>query len=338
MTRRCDRAAGGPPTDVRAGRARDLHARPRRSQRAVARRPSAWRSTRRGAGSVGARGPQLSSTASRRWSWRASSTTVPPSPTGPSAARCRARCCGSAKGDTVELDARQSQDSKAIHSIDLHAVTGGHGGGEHTQVAPGQTKTVTFKALNPGLYVYHCATPLVPHHISAGMYGMILVEPEGRPAQGGPGVLRDAGRPVHVARVRHQGPPESDLGEGGRRAADLLHLQRRGRRALQGAQDAARVGETVRIYFGVGGPEQDLLVPRDRRDLRQGLQRSLHHRRKKNVQTTLVAPGGATIVEFKVQLSGQVPAGRPRAVAASAKGLVGALEVTGRPTRASTSR
>ena len=30
----------------------------------------------------------------------------------------------------------------------------------------------------PGLYVYHCATPMVAHHIANGMYGLILVEPE----------------------------------------------------------------------------------------------------------------------------------------------------------------
>ena len=80
-------------------------------------------------------------------------------------------------GDTVELKLSNDRTSKQLHSIDLHAVTGGMGGGAHTQVAPGEAKTITFKALNPGLYVYHCATPSVPHHISAGMYGLILVEP-----------------------------------------------------------------------------------------------------------------------------------------------------------------
>jgi nitrite reductase (NO-forming) len=30
---------------------------------------------------------------------------------------------------------------------------------------------VTFKALKPGVYVYHCATPSVAHHITSGMYG-----------------------------------------------------------------------------------------------------------------------------------------------------------------------
>ena len=35
-----------------------------------------------------------------------------------------------------------------------------------------------FRALNPGLYVYHCATAPVPMHIANGMYGLILVEPK----------------------------------------------------------------------------------------------------------------------------------------------------------------
>src|SRR3546814_16959350 len=69
------------------------------------------------------------------------------------------------------------------HNVDFHAVTGPHGGGHATMAMPGETKTFTFKALKPGLYVYHCATPTVAQHIANGMYGMILIEPaEGLPA------------------------------------------------------------------------------------------------------------------------------------------------------------
>src|SRR3546814_5863263 len=68
-------------------------------------------------------------------------------------------------------------------NVDFHAVTGLHGGGHATMAAPGEQKGFTFKALNPGLFVYHCATPMVAQHIANGMYGMILVEPEeGLPA------------------------------------------------------------------------------------------------------------------------------------------------------------
>src|SRR5262245_51369023 len=81
------------------------------------------------------------------------------------------------QGDTVELTLKNSPTSKAAHNIDLHAVTGPGGGGEVTMVAPGEAKTFTFQALNPGTFVYHCATAPVPHHIASGMYGMIVVEP-----------------------------------------------------------------------------------------------------------------------------------------------------------------
>ena len=50
---------------------------------------------------------------------------------------------------------------------------------EAPEAAPGEGRSFEFKALNPGLYVYHCATPMVAQHISNGMYGLILVEPEG---------------------------------------------------------------------------------------------------------------------------------------------------------------
>ena len=86
------------------------------------------------------------------------------------------------QGDTVELTLKNAADSKVTHSIDLHAVTGPGGGAKATQVAPGESATFRFKALNPGVYVYHCATPMVAHHIASGMYGLIVVEPpEGLP-------------------------------------------------------------------------------------------------------------------------------------------------------------
>ena len=82
-------------------------------------------------------------------------------------------------GDTVTINLHNSASSTNIHSIDFHSVTGPGGGAAVTQAAPGETKSFAFKALHPGLFVYHCATPMVAHHIANGMYGMILVEPAG---------------------------------------------------------------------------------------------------------------------------------------------------------------
>ncbi len=86
------------------------------------------------------------------------------------------------QGDTVELHLKNDPTSKMPHNIDLHAVTGPGGGAVSTFTAPGHETTLTFKALNRGLFVYHCATAPVGMHIANGMYGLILVEPpEGLP-------------------------------------------------------------------------------------------------------------------------------------------------------------
>ncbi len=53
------------------------------------------------------------------------------------------------------------------------------GGSEHTMVVPGQSASIEFKVMYPGAFIYHCAVPALDFHISSGMYGMILVEPEG---------------------------------------------------------------------------------------------------------------------------------------------------------------
>ena len=81
------------------------------------------------------------------------------------------------EGDTVELTLKNSLESKLEHNINLHAVTGPGGGAVLTKVKPGETKSFRFKALNPGVYIYHCATPPIDMHISSGMYGLIVVEP-----------------------------------------------------------------------------------------------------------------------------------------------------------------
>ena len=231
-------------------------------------------------------------------------------------------------GDTVELTLVNTHDSKMIHSIDLHAVTGGHGGGQHTQVAPGQEKTITFKALNPGLYVYHCATPLVPQHIAAGMYGMILVEPEGGLArvdreyyvmQGEMYTGRPHGAPVHQ---------EPNLEKMANELPDYYVFNGEVGALSKTHKLQATVGETVRIYFGVGGPNKiasfHIIGEIFDKVYSEGSISSPKH----DVQTTLVAPGGATIVELKVQHPGSYLL-VDHALSRAGKGAVGVLEVTG---------
>ena len=82
------------------------------------------------------------------------------------------------RGDTVRLTLENPEDMGMLHNIDFHAVYGPGGGAAHTNVAPGESETIEFKAMYPGIHVYHCAVPNLDYHISAGMFGAILVEPE----------------------------------------------------------------------------------------------------------------------------------------------------------------
>ena len=233
-------------------------------------------------------------------------------------------------GDTVNVDMSNAKDSQMIHSVDFHAVTGPGGGAAVTQAAPGSTKSFTFKAINPGLYVYHCATPMVAQHISNGMYGMILVEPEG----GLPKVDREfyvMQGELYTAQ-KHGTPGEAEF------SLDKLLAEQPEHLMFNGTHDAltkthrmeAKVGETVRIFFGVGGPNatSSFHVIGEVFDRVYNLG-DLTSPPLQNVQTTTVAPGGATMVEFKTEVPGRFIL-VDHALSRMEKGLVGFLYVTGK--------
>jgi nitrite reductase (NO-forming) len=233
------------------------------------------------------------------------------------------------QGDTVELTLKNDNSNHMAHSIDLHAVTGPHGGGMATQTPPGEFRTITFKAIKPGLYVYHCATPSVGQHIANGMYGMILVEP----ADGLPKVDREfyvmQGEMYTVkpfgAKGLHEYSHDKML------AATPEYF------VLNGSVDAltdiyplkAAVGETVRIFFGVGGPNMasSFHVIGEMFD-RVYSQAALTSSPLTNVQTTLVPPGGATVVEFVLEVPGRYML-VDHAISRTEKGLMGFLDVEG---------
>jgi nitrite reductase (NO-forming) len=232
-------------------------------------------------------------------------------------------------GDTVNVNMANAKDSHMIHSVDFHAVTGPGGGAAVTQAAPGTSKSFTFKAINPGIYVYHCATPMVAQHISNGMYGLILVEPEG----GLPKVDREfyvmQGELYTAQKHGTRGENEFSL--------EKLLDEKPEHVIFNGTHDAltkthkmeAKVGETVRIYFGVGGPNLTssfhVIGEVFDRVYNQG---DLTSPPLRNVQTTTVPAGGATMVEFKVEVPGRLIL-VDHALSRMEKGLVGIMHVTG---------
>lgn len=233
-------------------------------------------------------------------------------------------------GDTLEIHATNSDASGMPHNVDFHAVTGPGGGAKVTTVVQGEERVAWFKLLHPGLYVYHCAAPPVMDHIANGMYGLILVEPEGGlptvdrefyvlqsefyakepDAEGQATFDHDAGVVEHPRFVVFNGRAGSLVGDG----------------ALQ-----AKTGEKVRLFFGNAGPNliSSFHVIGEIFD-RVYREADLVSSPARSVQTTLVPAGGATVVEFGVEVPGDYTL-VDHAIFRVGKGAVGFLKVEGAP-------
>jgi nitrite reductase (NO-forming) len=221
-------------------------------------------------------------------------------------------------------------DSTNIHSVDFHVVTGPGGGAAVTQVPPGETRSFQFTALNPGIYVYHCATPMVAHHIANGMYGLILVEPEGG--------LPKVDREFYVMQGEMYTTQDYHASGFNEFSMDRLLKEEPTYFIFNGAVGAltethrmeAKVGETIRIFFGVGGPNATssfhVIGEIFDRVYREG---DLISPPGQNIQTTTVPPGGAAIVEFKVDYPGRYIL-VDHALSRLERGLVGFIHVSGR--------
>lgn len=211
------------------------------------------------------------------------------------------------EGDTVELTLHNATSSLHHHSIDLHAVTGPGGGAAATIAAPGESKTITFKAMQPGLFVYHCAHPNVANHMAHGMYGMILVEP----AAGLPAVDREfyvmQGEFYTAGALGRQGLQLMDTeAMMDARPQYIVFNGRTG--ALTSTTTSAmqaKVGETARFYVGNGGVNLvssfHVIGEIFDRVFREGDLASVPAR---SVQTTLVPAGGAAVVDIKLDYPG----------------------------------
>lgn len=157
-------------------------------------------------------------------------------------------------GDEIEFHLKNNENSTFPHNIDLNAVNGPGGGAEATFVAPGKEAVFNFKALNPGLYVYHCATAPVGMHIANGMYGLILIEPEG----GLPKVDKEfyimQGDFYTKGKYGDKGMQEFDMDKAIAEHPEYVVFNGKTGALLGDGELQVKVGETVRFFVGNGGP------------------------------------------------------------------------------------
>ena len=232
------------------------------------------------------------------------------------------------EGDTVEVEFSNNPNSTVPHNVDFHASTGTGGGAAATFTAPGRTSTFRWKALQAGLYIYHCAVAPVGMHIGNGMYGLVLVEPK----EGLPKVDKEfyivQGDFYTKGKYGEPGLQPFDMDKAIREDADYVVFNGHvgaiaGDNALK-----AKVGETVRMYVGNGGPNlvSSFHVIGEIFDKVYVEGGKLIN---ENVQSTLIPAGGAAIIEFKVDIPGSFTIVDHSLFRAFNKGALGQLVVEG---------
>ncbi len=244
-------------------------------------------------------------------------------------------------GDTIDFHLKNPADSTMPHNVDFHAVTGPGGGSVRLDTAPGAESELKVKLLHPGIYIYHCAYPVIPIHISHGMYGLVVVEPAG----GLPKVDHEyyimqsefytsAGGDRAASSLTKQGLLDNDLSNGLLEEPTFVVFNGRpdavnGDRALGVYNDdVIHTGDTVRLFVGNIGPNliSSFHVIGEMFDTVyvEGSFALENHA----VQTTIVPSGGAAGVEFKVEVPGNYLM-VDHAIYRTLKGAAGTIHVTG---------
>lgn len=233
------------------------------------------------------------------------------------------------EGDLVEFHLKNHPDSKMPHNIDLHAVTGPGGGAASSFTAPGHESQFSFKAMNPGLYVYHCATAPVGMHVANGMYGLILVEPK----EGMPPVDREfyvmQGDFYTTGKFGEEGLQPFDQEKAVNEQPTYVVFNGAVNSLVGDNAMKAQVGETVRIYFGNGGPNLISSFHVIGEIFDRVYQEGGILPNQRQVQTTAVPAGGSTTVEFTLDVPGTFILVDHSLFRAFNKGALGMLKASG---------
>ncbi|HEY3074819.1 MAG TPA: multicopper oxidase domain-containing protein [Burkholderiales bacterium] len=141
-----------------------------------------------------------------------------------------------------------------MHSMDFHAAMVSPQD-KYRSIAPGQTIEFEFTLNYPGVFMYHCGTPMILEHIASGMYGALIVEPR-------TGFPTKADREYVVVQsefyAKSQGKSGSYVLDSERlRAAQPTHTVFNGvHNGMVKAPLAAKPGERVRLFVLNVGPSK----------------------------------------------------------------------------------
>ena len=241
------------------------------------------------------------------------------------------------EGDTVELTFEVPDEHNVdMHNVDLHAVYGPGGGAVATTLNPGDDPaTITFRADYPGVHIYHCAVPAMDQHISRGMVGAILVEPEeGRPA---------VDRELYFG--QHEVYTNGEAGEEGHHTFDfdasadedptyvLLNGEAYGyTEDGQHGPVHAETDERIRIYLANGGPNfTSAWHPIGNVWTNMYRDGDLVSDPARYVETTPVAPGTVACAEIDTPVPGPVKLVDHALSRVVHRGLLAVIDVEGEP-------
>ncbi len=234
------------------------------------------------------------------------------------------------EGDSLEVHFKNAPKNETSHTVDFHAVTGPCGAACWLLTEPGKESAVLARTMNPGLYIYHCAAQPIPVHIAKGLYGLILVEPK----EG----MSKVDREYYILQSEFytEGVPDKDgiVAFSSKNGMDehpsYVVFNGKVGALTEGNALKAKTGETIRFYVGNIGPHLissfHLIGEIFDRVWREG---SLSNE-ERNIQTTLIPAGGASTVEFKVDVPGNFTI-VDHSIFRINKGAVGTLHVDGPP-------
>ena len=236
------------------------------------------------------------------------------------------------QGDTLNITITNPAENETSHSVDLHAVYGTGGGGAYSEVAPGQSKSFAFKATYPGAFIYHCGVSNMDEHISRGMFGMILIEPE----EGLPKVDREfyIGQHELYTKESFGQPGEANFNGRAMVKEDPTYVLFNGAVAPFVASRLgtmkAEVGETVRVFMVSGGPNlTSSFHPVGNIWSRAWPQGGLANEPLKFIQTWPVSPGSAFVGDMELQVPGLITLVDHALARVTNKGNAAQIEVIG---------